>query len=51
MGKEEVDEMPLYLAYILMGAISPDMVSLRLSERDRGFYLAALAKKRTERGQ
>lgn len=43
-------ECPLYLAYLLMGAISPDKTSLRLSDKDGCEYQVALAKKRAGHG-
>jgi len=40
--------MPLYLAYLGMGAISPDKTGLKLSERDQGEYRIARARKLQE---
>ena len=39
-------ECPIYLAYMLMGAITEDKIGLKLSEEDGAAFQAALAKKR-----
>ena len=43
-------ECPLYLAYMLMGALSRDKIGLKLSEHDGMEFQMALAKKRDENG-
>lgn len=49
LSKPEIDEMPLYLAFLTMGAISPDKVSLKLSDRDGAAFRAGLAEKKKGR--
>ena len=45
-SREETMECPIYLAYMLMGAITEDKIGLKLSEEDGAAFQAALAKKR-----
>ena len=49
MSKDEIDELPLYWAYLQMGAISKDKIGLKLSDRDGALYRLALAKRREGR--
>lgn len=48
MSKQEIDEMPLYTAYLCMGAISKDKIGLRMSQHDEGEYRIAIARRREE---
>jgi hypothetical protein len=38
--------MPLYHAYLMMGAISPDKTNLKLSSRDASLFRLAMKSKR-----
>ena len=46
ISKAEVDETPLYNAFLCMGAISKDKIGLKMSERDGLEYRIAIMKKR-----
>jgi hypothetical protein len=49
LSKDEIDKMPLYLAFLCMGAVSEDKESLQLSPRDSADLQVAIAKRNKAR--
>ena len=51
MSPEQVDELPLYLAFCLLGAIGEDHEGVRFSAKDQALYQLALQKKKALDGR
>ena len=47
--KAETDELPLYWAFMQMGAVSPDKTGIHFSNEDGAAYRMAVMKRRKER--